>query len=121
MPFGTKIPFEYVKVVKAVGNAANAAVSAARLGLRSALVSNLGDDENGRDCMVELQKNKVITSFVKINKNKPTNYHFVLWYDEDRTILTKHTDYDYRLPDAFSKHTANGDICRAACRQNGYI
>ena len=33
MPFGDKIPFEYVKVVKAVGNAANAAVSGARLGL----------------------------------------------------------------------------------------
>jgi ribokinase len=98
LPFGDKIPFEYVKVIKAVGNAANAAVSGARLGLRTALVSNIGDDQNGRDCLAELQRNSVVTSFIKIHRNKPTNYHFVLWYEVDRTILVKHTDYDYRLP-----------------------
>ncbi len=98
MPFGDKIPFEYVKVVKAVGNAANAAVSGARLGLRSALITNLGGDQGGKDDMAELQKNSVITSYVKIHPNKPSNYHFVLWYDVDRTILVKHTDYDYKLP-----------------------
>ena len=108
MPFGDKIPFEYVKVVKAVGNAANAAVSGARLGVRTALVANMGDDQNGKDCLVELEGNKVITSFIKVHKHKPTNYHFVLWYDVDRTILVKHTDYDYRLPDVFDKHTNAG-------------
>ena len=96
--FGDKVPFEYVKVVRAVGNAANAAVTAARLKLNSALISNIGDDENGHECLTELQKNGVITSFVKVNPNKPTNYHFVLWYDTDRTILVNHTEYDYRLP-----------------------
>src|SRR5258708_40339555 len=59
LPCGDKIPFESVKVVKAVGNAANAAVAGARLGLRSALVANMGDDQNGKDCLVELQKNNV--------------------------------------------------------------
>ncbi|MDE2040838.1 MAG: carbohydrate kinase family protein [Patescibacteria group bacterium] len=96
--FGDKVPFEYVKVVKAVGNAANAAVAAARLGLRSALVANIGTDQNGRDCLAELQRNTVVTSLIKIHKNKPTNYHFVLWYDVDRTILVNHTEFDYRLP-----------------------
>ena len=99
LPFGDKIPFEYVKVVKAVGNAANAAVGAARLGLTSALIANLGDDQNGKDDLAELQRNSVITKFIKVNKNKPSNYHFVLWYDVDRTILVKHTDYDYVLPE----------------------
>ena len=114
MRFGDKIPFEYVKVVKAVGNAANAAVAAARLGLKSALISNVGDDQNGKDCMAELEKNKVITTFVKIQKNKPTNYHFVLWYDVDRTILVNHTEFDYRLPQTFhsfsshSRYNVNG-------------
>ena len=97
-PFGGKIPFEYVKVVRAVGNAANAAVCAARLGLNSALVSNSGDDENGRECLNELLRNKVITTFVKVHEHKPTNYHFVLWYEDDRTILVNHTEYDYRWP-----------------------
>jgi ribokinase len=98
MRFGDKIPFEYVKVVKAVGNAANAAVSGARLGLNSALLANLGDDQNGKDCLATLQREKVITSYMKVHKNKPTNYHFVLWFDVDRTILVNHTEFDYRLP-----------------------
>ena len=98
MPFGDKIPFEYVKVIKAVGNSANAAVSSARLGLNVALITNIGDDQNGKDSLVELHKNNVSTSYIKINKGKPTNYHFVLWYGADRTILVKHTDYEYVLP-----------------------
>ncbi len=98
LPFGDKVPFEYVKVIKAVGNAANAAVSGARLGLNVGLISNVGDDQNGKDCIVELRKNNVDTSLIKVNKDKPTNYHFVLWYDEDRTILVNHIEYDYVLP-----------------------
>src|SRR5438477_12188491 len=69
--FGDKVPFEYVKVVKAVGNAANAAVASARLGLKAALVANIGDDQNGKDCVLQLQGEKVITSFIKVHKNKP--------------------------------------------------
>jgi len=107
MKFGDKIPFEYVKVVKAVGNAANAAVSVARLGLNAALLTNVGDDQNGRDCLAQLQKENVITSYVKTHKNKSTNYHFVLWYDVDRTILVNHTEFDYRLPDAFNNKGIN--------------
>jgi ribokinase len=96
--FGDKVPFEYVKVVKAVGNAANAAVAASRLGLRSGLVTNLGGDDNGRDCLAELRRNNVVTDYVRTHKDKPTNYHFVLWYEADRTILVNHVAYDYQLP-----------------------
>ncbi|MFA6601909.1 MAG: carbohydrate kinase family protein [Candidatus Paceibacterota bacterium] len=98
LPFGAKVPFESVKVVKAVGNAANAAVAAARLGLRTALVSNLGKDESGKECLAELERNKVITTFLAEHHNRATNYHFVLWYGTDRTILVNHIPYDYKLP-----------------------
>jgi sugar/nucleoside kinase (ribokinase family) len=37
--FGDKVPYESVHVVYAVGNSPNAAVSASRLGLSSALIS----------------------------------------------------------------------------------
>ncbi len=98
MPFGDKIPFEFAKVVKGVGNAANAAVSGARLGLRTALVANIGNDDNGKDCLNELQKNNVVTSYIKKHDGKATNYHFVLWYEAERTILVNHVAYDYILP-----------------------
>ncbi len=96
--FGDKVPYESVTVVPAVGNSPNAAVCSAKLGLRSALVTNIGDDKHGKDCLQSLKKDRVLTDYVTTEKNKPTNYHYVLWYDEDRTILIKHTEFSYKLP-----------------------
>ena len=98
MSFGDKVPFEYVKIVKAVGNSANASVSASRLGIRSSLVADIGGDQNGVDCIAELREQKVGVDFVRKHGDKPTNYHFVLGYDVDRTILVNHVEYNYKLP-----------------------
>lgn len=98
IPFGQKVPFDYAKVVEGVGNAANAAVSFARLGLNSGLISNVGGDQFGRDIINALHQNKVDSRFVHINPGKISNYHYVLWYKEERTILIKHEEYDYHWP-----------------------
>jgi ribokinase len=99
LPFADKIPYEEVYVLNAVGNAANAAVSAARLGLNTGLVTNLGDDQQGQDCLESLKKDGVSTEFIKINAGIKTNYHYVLWYKSERTILIKHEKYPYVLPE----------------------
>ncbi|KKP85799.1 hypothetical protein A3B84_01005 [Candidatus Nomurabacteria bacterium RIFCSPHIGHO2_02_FULL_35_13] len=96
--FGDKVPYESLNVIPAVGNSPNAAVSAARLGLSTALITNIGDDQNGKDCLVSLKKDGVSTDYITVEKNKNTNYHYVLWYDIDRTILIKHTEFDYKFP-----------------------
>ena len=98
MDFATKIPYESVTVVPAVGNSPNAAVAAARLGLKSGLYTNMGDDENGKDCLASLKKNRVDTDHVSVHAGHKTNYHYVLWYGDERTILIKHEKYDYKLP-----------------------
>lgn len=98
MKFADKIPYESVTVVRAVGNSANAAVSAARLGLRSALVTDVGNDQNGKECVESLKKDRVDTRFVSVHRGMETNYHYVLWYEADRTILVKHQEYPYKLP-----------------------
>mgnify|MGYP001563847361 CR=1 FL=1 len=95
--FGDKVPYESVEICTAVGNGPNASVSAARLGLSSALFSYVGDDDNGKSCLKELQKNKVDTRYVHTEEGKTTNYHYVLWYDVDRTILIKHEEFSYDL------------------------
>jgi len=98
IPFGTKIPFDHREVVAGVGNASNAAVAFARLGLKSSFVTNIGEDQYGRDMIAALGKNKVDTRFVRVNPGKKSNYHFVLWYGAERTILIKHEEYDYHWP-----------------------
>ncbi len=99
MKFGDKIPYESVTVVAGVGNSANAAVAASRLGLKTAFVSNVGDDQNGREIIQTLAKEGVDITFIKVHGGKKTNYHYVLWFQDDRTILVKHEPYDYELPE----------------------
>ena len=98
MNFGDKIPYESVDVVRAVGNSANAAVAASRLGLRATLIADIGNDENGKECLEALKENRVSERFVTTHKGMLTNYHYVLWYEDDRTILVKHQDYPRTLP-----------------------
>lgn len=98
MPFGSKVPFDRAEVIEGVGNAANAAVSFARLGIHAGLVSNVGGDDFGRSIINALEKERVDTRFVRINQDKTTNYHYVLWYKEERTILIKHEEYNYQWP-----------------------
>jgi sugar/nucleoside kinase (ribokinase family) len=99
MKFGDKIPFDEAYIIPAVGNSANAAVSASRLGLKSALLTNLGDDDWGKQCLSSLTKDGVSTEFIAINPGKKTIYNYVLWYEDDRTILVTHEKYAYSLPD----------------------
>jgi len=95
LKFGGKIPYESAKECFAVGNSSNVAICVSRLGLKSALMANIGDDQNGINCLDVLKKEKVDTNFIKKEFGKPTNYHYVLWYDKEHTILTKHEKYEY--------------------------
>lgn len=97
--FGDKVPYESVTEVRATGNSANVAVGAQRLGLQTALVTNVGDDHHGQECVATLKRSGVAVDFVAIHENKETNYHYVLWFENDRTILVRHNDYEYKLPD----------------------
>ncbi len=99
MRFGDKIPYESATLVAAVGNASNAAVAAARLGLSSALRAYVGDDRYGPECLEVLKNEGVDTSYMVTEAGKATNYHFVLWYQSERTILVKHEEFSYSMPE----------------------
>ncbi len=98
MRFGDKVPYKSLETVFAVGNAANAAVAAKRLGLESYLVSNIGDDYLGEKMLEHLSAENVHTSLIRVHEDKLSNHHFVLLYEGERTILINHQAYDYKLP-----------------------
>lgn len=96
--FGDKVPFESSTVVYGVGNAANAAVSAARLGLATGFLSHVGNDDNGKRIVEKLKKEGIRTDGIQKDKNVPTNYHYVLSYESERTILVHQNEYAYEFP-----------------------
>lgn len=93
--YGGKIPYESADICQATGNSSNVAISATRLGLKTGLMTNIGDDLNGQECLNVLKKENVDINFVKEDKGIPTNYHYVLWYNKERTILVKHEKFNY--------------------------
>ncbi len=98
MNFGDKIEYEHVDIIHGVGNAGNAAVSAARLGLNTALATFVGKDENGVAAQTVWEKDGVNLNLVNISEEYPTHYHFVLRYGAERTILIKHNPWPYEIP-----------------------
>lgn len=101
MKWGDKIPYEFSVLVSGVGNAANAAVAAARLGLSSGFISNVGKDRFGEEILAAFTREGVDTKYVVVNDGIPTNHHYVLWYEAERTILIRHEAYPYLIPEGF--------------------
>jgi sugar/nucleoside kinase (ribokinase family) len=98
MSFADKIPYESLFIAPGVGNASNVAVGAARLGLRTAILTAVGGDHPGREILNLYRKEKIDTEFVRVNRGKLTNQHFVLTFQAERTILIKHEKYAYADP-----------------------
>ena len=96
--FGEKVPFESVTEVLSVGNGPNAAVAAHKLGLASGLVVHIGDDLNGERCIDDLKARGMDTSLIVRDAGFKTNYHYILQFGPERTILIKHELYPYVLP-----------------------
>lgn len=101
MRWGDKIPYDFSVLVPAVGNAANAAVAAARLGLKTAFVSNVGGDAYGKQILDTFADEHIDTRYIGVNKDVATNHDYVLWYETERTILVRHEDYPYTIPADF--------------------
>ena len=95
--YGEKIPYESLDLQSA-GNSNNVAVGMSRLGLKSAYYGSVGADLNGQTILKQLKLEKVDTKFMSVQKDKTTNFHLVLAYHGDRTILIKHEDFKYELP-----------------------
>lgn len=102
MKWGDKIPYDFSLLIPGVGNAANAAVAAARLGLSTGFVSNVGNDHYGKKTLATFTNEGVDTKYVAVNDSIPTNHHYVLMFDAERTILIRHEAYPYVIPEGFT-------------------
>lgn len=96
---GAKLPYDDVEIIQAVECSPNAAVSMSRLGLTAVLKSWLGDDGPGNDMIEYLKAQGVGTDELVVEKDKKTNYHYVLRYGADRTKFQHFEDYSYDWKD----------------------
>lgn len=96
--YGSKVPVKKLSRVSAVGNAANNAIGASRLGLKTAIYTVIGSDRDSQEMKDIFEKEGVDTSFVVMESDKRSNLSVVLNYDSERTIFVYHEDRKYNLP-----------------------
>lgn len=85
-------------VTKTAYNGMNAAVGAARLGLKTALFATVGGDHGGLRILETLKHEGIDSRYVRHEKKLGTNASAVLNYEGERTILVYHEDYRYKMP-----------------------
>lgn len=96
--YGDKIPVDQIHF-SVGGNAANNAVGAVRLGVKTAPIITLGDDGVARQIKDTLEKEGVDTRFVTIQEKTMSNYSTAVVYSGERTIFTYKGPDRYAIPE----------------------
>ncbi len=99
MRFGNKIPYQDEVTIPAAGNSPNAVHAAMKLGLKTGIVTNIGDDFNGSQILLSLREKGINTDYLRIHKGHKSNHNYILRYREERTILVHHNEYEYQFPE----------------------
>lgn len=93
---GSKIPVQHFETAVA-GNSLNVGVGCKKLGLKTAVYAEMGDDENGAKVLEALEKHGVTTEFCIQKEGESTNVNSVIIYGQDRTIFSYHAKRDYKI------------------------
>ena len=95
--FGEKIPVKSAEL-SVGGNAANNAVGATRLGVKTGLVLTLGDDTFGNQIQEKLNAESVDTTYVIKQPGISSNFSVIVNYSGERTIFTYNVPKSYEYP-----------------------
>ena len=104
LPWGDKVQYDFSVFVPGVGNAANAAVAAARLGLKSGFISNVGKDRHGEDILAVFAREGVDTK--KRRRQRGRSYQSPLRFVVRSRTHNSHTARSVSLYSSRRAHTA---------------
>ena len=82
------------------GTACNVATGLSKMGIKSAIITTLGKDQEAQEIVERLKKSGVDTAFIKTNSKKKTSFSIIISYKGERSILVFHsfTPEDFVLP-----------------------
>lgn len=93
---GSKIPVE--KFYTSIGgNSVNVATGCNRMGLKTAIYTEIGDDQNGQKIIDELKNSGIDTSFCIKNQDSNTNSNSIIVHNYERTIFSYHAPRNYKI------------------------
>ncbi|PIN17731.1 Ribokinase [Handroanthus impetiginosus] len=90
--------------VQGGGNAANASICAARLGLKPRLISKVADDPQGKGILEELEADGVDLSFMVVSEGGNSPFTYVIVDEQTKTRTCIHTPgYPPMIPDELTE------------------
>lgn len=95
---GSKIPVDKF-FTSAAGNSVNVGVGCGRLGLKTAVYTEIGDDQNGQKIIDELTNTGVDTTYCIKNEGDVTDVHSIIVHNYERTIFSYHAPRNYKIRD----------------------
>lgn len=95
--YGDKIPVDSLARGVA-GNAANVASASAKLGLKTAIYTNLGADSEGELIKRTLEQTGVFGDYIVVDKKISSNSSVIISFQGERTALVYHQPWYYHLP-----------------------
>lgn len=93
---GSKIPVSKFHLTLA-GNATHVGIGAQKLGLKTAIYTELGDDEYAEQFIKEFGKHGIDVSLCRKNQGTNTNVHAIIVDESERTIFSYHEPRKYNL------------------------
>ena len=93
---GSKIPVKS-EMSNIAGNAVNVSMASTKLGLKTAIYAETGDDEEAERIIKELGQEGVITDYLHKNENSQTGVNPVIVYNGERTIFSHHEVRPYKM------------------------
>ncbi len=100
--YGDKIPVSSLEF-SIGGNAANNAVGSRRLGVNSAAILTLGDDDIGNQIVNKLKAEGVDVTYVVQQPKTGSNYSTIVIYAGERTIFSYKFPREYQFPQDLPK------------------
>lgn len=100
--YGEKIVVDVV-ASQIAGTAPNVATGLSRLGMKTAVISNMGVDGTYQLAVDTLKKEGVATRYLHRVPNESSSYSVVLNYKGEKTLLTSHIRHAYRFPKPLPK------------------
>lgn len=91
-----KIPVEQFDATLA-GNSNNVGIGCKKLGLDVAIYCELGNDPNAQKFIDTYNRHGINTDFCIKNPGKNTNVHPIIVFRGERTILSYHENYEYKV------------------------
>ena len=95
--YGDKIPVDSISRSVA-GNAANVSIGAAKLGLKTAIYTNLGSDNEGIHIKKVLEEEGVAGNYIETIPSRNSNSSVIINFQGERTAFVYHQPWFYKLP-----------------------